>query len=254
MKKIFTIVAVAVLAITAQAQATFTMVMNDQGFTNAQEITTGQIVAGKLSYEALQNGASNSPKFYTAGGGTLRMYSENATGNGNSFAVKSVGTTQISVVKVKTSGMVGADNYGPASAVITVDGAVVPTVYDPTNDATYWIVAPAPASVIVVKNGNIGAASAQIRIVSVEVTYTDGLSVSDINGNKVSLVKNTNVNNTIVFGTKANVQIINANGQVVKTATVVENTNLDVSSLAKGMYIISAEVNGQKVSQKIIKN
>lgn len=80
------------------------------------------------------------------------------------------------------------------------------------------------------------------------------LAVSDINGNKVSLVKNTNVNNTIVFGTKANVQIVNANGQVVKTASVVENSNLDVSSLAKGMYIVTAEVNGQKVSQKIIKN
>ena len=75
MKKIFTIVAVAVLAITAQAQSTFTLVMNDQGFTNAQDVTTGQIVAGKLSYEALKNGASNSPKFYTTGGGTLRLYS-----------------------------------------------------------------------------------------------------------------------------------------------------------------------------------
>lgn len=254
MKKIFTIVAVAVLAITAQAQSTFTLVMNDQGFTNAQDVTTGQIVAGKLSYEALKNGASNSPKFYTTGGGTLRLYSENATGNGNSFAVKSVGTTQISVVKIKTSGMLGADNYGPASAVVTVDGAVVPTVFDPTDPATYWIVAPAPASVIMIKNGNMGAASAQIRIISVEVTYTDGLAVTDIYGAGVKLVKNTNVNNTIVFGAKANVQIFNVNGQVVKTASVVENTNLDVSSLAKGMYIISAEVNGQKVSQKIMKN
>lgn len=254
MKKIFTIVAVAVLAITAQAQSTFTLVMNDQGFTNAQEITTGQIVAGKLSYEVLTNGASNSPKFYTAGGGTLRLYSENATGNGNSFAVKSVGTTQISVLKIKTSGMLGADNYGPASAVVTVDGAVIPTVFDPTDPATYWIVAPAPASVVMIKNGNMGAASAQIRILSVEVTYTGGLAVTDIYGAGVKLVKNTNVNNTVVFGTKANVQIINVNGQVVKTASVVENTNLDVSSLAKGMYIISAEVNGQKVSQKIMKN
>ena len=67
-------------------------------------------------------------------------------------------------------------------------------------------------------------------------------------------MKNTNVNNTIVFGAKANVQIISANGQVVKTAAVNENTTLDVSSLAKGMYIISADVNGQKVSQKVIKN
>ena len=80
------------------------------------------------------------------------------------------------------------------------------------------------------------------------------LAVSDVNGTKINLVKNSNVKNTIVFGAKANVQIISANGQVVKTASVSENTNLDVSSLPKGLYIISAEVNGQKVSQKIIKN
>lgn len=80
------------------------------------------------------------------------------------------------------------------------------------------------------------------------------LAVSDVNSSKITLVKNSNVNKTIVFGAKANVQIISANGQVVKTAVVSENTNLDVSSLPKGMYIISADVNGQKVSQKIIKN
>ena len=80
------------------------------------------------------------------------------------------------------------------------------------------------------------------------------LAVSDVNSTKITLVKNSNVNKTIVFGAKANVQIISANGQVVKTASVSENTNLDVSSLPKGMYIISADVNGQKVSQKIIKN
>ena len=80
------------------------------------------------------------------------------------------------------------------------------------------------------------------------------LAVSDVNSAKITIVKNSNVNKTIVFGAKANVQIISANGQVVKTAVVSENTNLDVSSLPKGMYIISADVNGQKVSQKIIKN
>ena len=80
------------------------------------------------------------------------------------------------------------------------------------------------------------------------------LAVSDVNSAKITLVKNSNVNKTIVFGAKANVQIISANGQVVKTASVSENTNLDVSSLSKGLYIISADLNGQKVSQKIIKN
>ena len=80
------------------------------------------------------------------------------------------------------------------------------------------------------------------------------LAVSDVNGVKINLVKNSNFTNTLVFGAKANVQIISANGQVVKSASVTDNARLDVSSLPKGMYIISAEVNGQKVSQKVMKN
>lgn len=80
------------------------------------------------------------------------------------------------------------------------------------------------------------------------------LAVVDVNGVKMSLVKNSIVNEAIIFSTKANVQIISANGQVVKSASVSESTNLDVSSLPKGVYIISADVNGQKVTQKIIKN
>ena len=80
------------------------------------------------------------------------------------------------------------------------------------------------------------------------------LAVSDVNGTKVNLVKNTNVGNAILFGAKANVQIVNVNGQVVKSAAVSDGTSLDVSSLAKGMYIVTGSVDGEKVSQKIIKN
>ena len=97
-----------------------------------------------------------------------------------------------------------------------------------------------------------GTFSVDDVVISGEVSSI--LGTSENFSNKINLVKNTNVSNTIVFGTKANVQIVNANGQVVKTAAVSENSNLDVSSLAKGMYIVTAEVNGQKVSQKIIKN
>ncbi|WP_417429629.1 T9SS type A sorting domain-containing protein [Halpernia sp.] len=80
------------------------------------------------------------------------------------------------------------------------------------------------------------------------------LAVGDLNSTKVSLVKNTSVNNTITFGAKANVQIVNANGQVVKSANVENGTALDVSTLRKGMYIVTATVDGKRVSQKILKN
>lgn len=255
MKKIFTILAVSALAYTAQAQTTFSFVWNNQGFANAQEVTTGNIVAGKLTYNVQQNGSATSPKFYTAGGGTLRMYSNIADGNGNSIAILAAAGTKINSVKVKTSGLVGADNYGPSSAVITVDGTVVPTVYDPADatNATYLINAATPASNITVKNGQTGAA-AQIRIVSMDVTYTDALAVADFSKANSSLVKNTVVGESIAFAKTADIQIINAAGQVVKAAKVTEGSTLNVSSLAKGMYIVTGTVNGEKVSQKVIKN
>ena len=78
-------------------------------------------------------------------------------------------------------------------------------------------------------------------------------AVVDVNAAKVNLVKNTVVGNAIMFATKADVQIVNMNGQVVKTASVNENTSLDVATLTKGMYIVRAIVNGKAVSQKIIK-
>lgn len=68
-----------------------------------------------------------------------------------------------------------------------------------------------------------------------------------------NLVKNTVVSNAILFAAKADVQVINANGQVVKTASVNENTSLEVSSLPKGIYIVTGNVAGKVISQKIIK-
>lgn len=79
------------------------------------------------------------------------------------------------------------------------------------------------------------------------------LSVSDITSVKSNFVRNTMVNNEINFGTKADVKVYNMNGQVVKSASVSENNNLEVSDLAPGMYIVTGTVNGEAVSQKILK-
>ena len=67
-------------------------------------------------------------------------------------------------------------------------------------------------------------------------------------------MKNTVVGESIAFAKTADIQIINAAGQVVKSAKVTEGSTLNVSSLAKGMYIVTGTVNGEKVSQKVIKN
>lgn len=79
------------------------------------------------------------------------------------------------------------------------------------------------------------------------------LAVSDVTKSNVTLVKNTVVGESIAFAKNADIQIINAAGQVVKSAKVTEGSTLNVSSLAKGVYIVTGSVNGQAVSQKIIK-
>lgn len=80
------------------------------------------------------------------------------------------------------------------------------------------------------------------------------LAVSDVTKANSTLVKNTVVGESISFAKTADIQIINAAGQVVKAAKVTEGSTLNVSSLAKGVYIVTGSVNGEKVSQKIIKN
>lgn len=82
------------------------------------------------------------------------------------------------------------------------------------------------------------------------------LSVGDISRSKSIFLKNTVVDNTLSFQTKGNasVKIYNVNGQLVKSTLISANkTELDVSSLAKGNYLVTAEMNGEKISQKIVK-
>lgn len=79
------------------------------------------------------------------------------------------------------------------------------------------------------------------------------LAVKSSSKNRVSLVKNTSVGTSLIFGAKANVQIINANGQIVKSAAVQNGTSMDVSNLQKGFYLVTGVVNGKMISEKIIK-
>lgn len=80
------------------------------------------------------------------------------------------------------------------------------------------------------------------------------LSVATFAKEKPVFVKNTFVNdNILAFANGGDVKIFNQNGQVVKAAKVETNSTLNISSLPAGVYIVVGVVNGEKVSQKIIK-
>ena len=93
----------------------------------------------------------------------------------------------------------------------------------------------------------------QVTIDDVSWTAYVTMAVVDATKAKANLVKNTIVSNELIFGASAKVSVYNTAGQVVKTAEVAENSRLDVSALPKGTYVVTGLVNGQAVSQKVIK-
>jgi hypothetical protein len=80
------------------------------------------------------------------------------------------------------------------------------------------------------------------------------LSTVNLNSTKGNLLKNTSVKDALQFAAKATIQIINSNGQVVKSAFVDNNSTLDISFLPKGMYLVKGTLDGEQFVQKIIKN
>lgn len=97
------------------------------------------------------------------------------------------------------------------------------------------------------------AGNKQVTIDDVSWTAYVTMAVVDATKAKANLVKNTIVSNELIFGAAAKVSVYNTAGQVVKTAEVAENSRLDVSALPKGTYVVTGLVNGQAVSQKVIK-
>ncbi|MFC0344587.1 T9SS type A sorting domain-containing protein [Epilithonimonas hispanica] len=93
----------------------------------------------------------------------------------------------------------------------------------------------------------------QTTIDDVSWTAYGTMAVVDATKGKANLVKNTIVSNELIFDTTTKVSVYNMTGQIVKTAEVTENSRLDVSALPKGTYIVTGLLNGQAISQKIIK-
>ena len=247
MKKLYSLLAVLFVTILFNAQTTVTYTFGSQGFTNGQVIYSGTIDAN-LSYTAAKNSSDTAPTYYTSGA-ALRMYAHSASGDGNSFTITPA--TGYKITSVTVSALTG---YTP-SVTYSADGAAAQSAS--LSGTTYSITGLAAISSLMFKNAQTGSSSTQLRITSVTVTYeTNTLGVNDEKATKKIMLKNTIVDNTLSFQTKGNasVKVYNANGQLVKSATIsAQNANVDVASLPKGNYVVTAELNGETVSQKIVK-
>lgn len=80
-------------------------------------------------------------------------------------------------------------------------------------------------------------------------------SVSDFNQANVSIISNpTSDNITIIVPQKATIEIININGQIIKTIKLVDKmTTIDLSNLSRGVYIACVKTENNILTKKIIK-
>lgn len=237
------------------AAVAFTAVINAQGTENLNlQPTTAGTSYGAVSFSSADNTSWNlatvrvidtSANFNIEGVSALF----NANGTATITFTNGVGLFKFQYRKAFTGGTA-------RSIQLTVDGTVVDTT------TTFGSGTGAQANIYdysfsVNKPGNVVV---EVKVLGAQTTLDNfewTLPVLSVNSNmslKKVLVKNTSFSNELLFGAKADVQIINMNGQVVKSASVNENSKLNVSSLSKGMYVVTATVDGEKISQKIVKN
>ena len=267
MKKIFTIVSVA-LAVSVSAQ---TNLFKGSDFNNWTDFTDG-VTASGYSVNAI---ATSSPTGGVGGSGALLL--GNNTGTNNAYVFTSGADFNIAgakyiTIKVKGTsggvsfnlGEVGSGKTGvtynvPAGTTsdVTLTNSGSTNDYKGSINAANWITIKLDLAGVDIVNNKVF--SLKIQKSSTNALYVDdiqsdaSLAVIDTNKSKTTLVRNTKVTNEINFGEKANVKIYSVTGELVKSASVEKNTSLNVSSLPKGIYVVTGEVNGQSVSQKIVK-
>jgi len=251
MKKFYSLLAV--IALTATVNAQTTVVSTITGINSSGVVaTTNSPVDTNLTFKADVGASSaNAPAYFSVSGttpGHLRLYSVRASGEGNTFTV----TPAAGFIITSVTFTVLTDK---PTVTYNVAGGTTQTAT--LSDATYTLAnATETTGALTFKNAHTGGSTnLQLRIPTITVTYKAAptMAVVDATKGKANLVKNTIVSNDIIFGASAKVSVYNTAGQLVKTAEVAENSKLDVSALPKGTYVVTGLVNGQAVSQKVIK-
>jgi len=252
MKKIYSLFAAVILAVGVNAQT------YSEDFENAPSKTayaSANITLSEISWNLTDT------VIRVAGAADADWY--NGT---RSLRFRGYGTSSFTMNENKTGGIgniefkyrrYGTDTQNTYNVDWSADGNTWVTIgtFTPTADVQTF-------------SYNLNKETARIRIVAtvtgssnkranlddlVLTDYDATLAVANYNTAKVSLVKNTVADNEIIFAQDAKVSVINMNGQVVKSAQVAKDSSLNISELPKGVYVVTAVVNGKTVSQKVIK-
>ena len=310
MKKIFTLLSIVAIGVSANAQTevvnetfSYTGALKDNGWVTHSG-TAGQleadgsvakIVAGssedvnkafstsytieankynKIEYSLTLNVPSQTGLAGSTAAGEYFLMLSNQSGTtvsnfyGRLFIRKSSGTGYVLGISNYTGTAVYSTVELPVATDVSVKVAFsvsgtnstsTLTINSETPITSTSAVAPTVLKSVVIRQA--GSATAKTGNVSIDnlvvTTYPSSvLATTDVIKSKNIFLKNSLVDNTLSFQTKGNasVKVYNANGQLVKSATIsAQNANVDVASLPKGNYVVTAELNGETVSQKIVK-
>lgn len=256
MKKFYSIVAAVIFAATVNAQGTETFSTQTALTTSYADGTfAGETTGVTVNYVHSRNEGLGTSDDYAISGKGIMLRRSDEPSSVEFVIPNGVGSFTFKYRKAFTG---GTNNRQLA---VFVDGTQVDTtpMFGAAGaDATVYTLTTAiskPGTVRVKISYPAGTATGNKQVTVDDVSWTaySSMAVGDASASKASLVKNTVVANNIMFNAKADVQIVNMNGQVVKSASVNENTSLDVASLPKGTYVVTGVVNGKSASQKIIK-
>jgi Secretion system C-terminal sorting domain len=250
MKKIYSLLAAVVISATVNAQITvFNATFDDVDGTGGSDGNWGTSVASTALTSYTTGGSWGLTRAYK-GGGCLKMGTSSVLGILKTPGIALSGNGTLTFRAAAWNGNNEATTLKISATGGSLNQATVTLVKASYTNYTINITN-ATGNVVIAFEGN-ASANGRFFIDDIKVTKPT-MAVLDAGKIQKNLVKNTHVSGDIIFDVSAKVSVYNSVGQVIKTVEASENSRLDVSSLPKGIYIVSAEVDGKMVSQKIIK-
>lgn len=261
MKKIFTVLGIVAVATFANAQNLIT----NPGFESWDATTTPAKPTGwtfistgvvQGTGAAFVHGGTSSLKAVTEATGTLNSYIDvPATANTTytlGYWILDNDANARGRVWVQARSATGSVTWA-------TPGNFQPAAYSTDNAAWTFVTATAttPAATEILRfdlrTYSQGAGNGTVYYDDVNLQVGATLGTAEIPHSKHRLIKFSVVDSSLTFATKSAVEIYDVNGKLIRKADVNDNTTLNVSDLAAGVYFVKGLANGSLSSQKFIK-
>ncbi|MFV0146521.1 T9SS type A sorting domain-containing protein [Empedobacter falsenii] len=270
MKKFYSLVAVAALSTLSYAQVNaipgadfedwteFTSGVNSYGLQSYAVQGVGKGVDGSNSLNITTNTSKNDYVFTSRLGNTVSAQPKEIT-----FWVKGTAGKSLSLNVFKSGSGYYAYNVGDLTSDLKVVSSANNQYGGLIDTNGNWV----KVTLDLTDKTDLNIADIEKDFFSLkigkDVDYAldiDNIQLWDVNMNVYDLTSTKAVSNTLWTNTasfnvkeKSVVEVYNMNGQLVKSFEVKGVQTVDVSSLAKGIYIVKTTSNGKTATQKVVK-